>query len=174
MPAASPPASPPAPPPTSPPAAAAPPWHYYCTGFIAARSHALTVRLIEQWARELSTPLGQLNQPAFNRVLYQATHDPSGHGERRDDSRGGGHIGDGPAEVLRHAPLSSALFPNGKQFFVHGRGRHGRSAEPPPVHPVVVHNNFIAGLRPKVERFSRAGLWLPHARNTSRACTVRV
>jgi hypothetical protein len=63
---------------------------YYCTGFMAVSANARTVALMETWEREMAKE-PQLNQPIFNKVLYESD--------------------------ATHATFPVALFPNGGVYF---------------------------------------------------------
>jgi len=54
-----------------------------------------------------------------------------------------------------HARLPAELFPNGDHYFTRRVAR--------PETAVLVHNNFIRGLKNKIKRFKAHGFWLPEA-----------
>lgn len=64
---------------------------YYCTGFMAIKSNKQTINFMKRWNFELKHK-AQLNQPVFNRLIYQSSN-------------------------VTHTGLPRNLFPDGKQYF---------------------------------------------------------
>lgn len=110
----------------------------YCAGYAFFRNTAASRFVVYQWQRQLVSPQrkeGSEQQGKFNKAL----------------KKGKGRSG---KQKLKLKVLPRNLFQAGFEFF-----NSSTPLEDRPIRPVMIHNNWIVGLQPKLERYKKYGLW---------------
>lgn len=110
----------------------------YCAGYAYFRNCPAAKFVVHHWQKMLVSPKrkeGSEQQGKFNKALKKG-------------------LGQKGNKKLRLKVLPRNLFQAGFEFF-----NSSSPLEKRPVRPVMIHNNWIIGLAPKIERYKQFGLW---------------
>jgi FkbM family methyltransferase len=113
-----------------------------CTGFWWMRKNKRTIKYVQRcwdWLRV---------QPFFQPGLTPAVYDQDAFSQVLNEQRQGKISVEDHCKVVL---VNDDLFPNGQRYFDQKRTQTA----------VMVHNNFIVGTQPKIDRFQQYGLWQP-------------
>jgi Nucleotide-diphospho-sugar transferase len=119
-----------------------------CTCMLYLEPTADSILLMEEWEDEMNNESHQNNVYAFDQDAFANVV------EKRKYSKLGGVFD--RTKVI----VNDAQFPAGKQYSWTEKIPENKKA-------VIVHNNWIVGKRPKLNRFRAAGLWNPSGRVAS-------
>jgi Nucleotide-diphospho-sugar transferase len=113
-----------------------------CTCMLYLEPTADSILLLEEWEDEINSESHQNNAYAFDQDAFANV------AEKRKYSKLGGIFD--TTKII----VNDAQFPAGKQYSWNQKIPENKKA-------IIVHNNWIVGKRPKLNRFHTAGLWNP-------------